>query len=275
MTWYNVLMEIQNKLFGNPQGEKGVTSLAISEILGVVLVVAVSGYFLFFYRYQVAQMPVPSPTPTPIACTQEAKLCSDGSAVGRTGPNCEFASCPGEADTSDWKTYRNDEYGFEFRYPGDLLLDRSEDGVYLSRLVLAKHAQEFYILITTIDQIEKSNSDCEKTVERERLSNSDGTMCQLFTPLSDRMEVWEKPTFPMALGAGPSYLSKRAVIRSGSVYLELRMKLILGSDAAYELKDIFTDDLLFKLIREEKLPTLFRDKTILFNQILSTFRFTK
>lgn len=29
-----------------------------------------------------------------IACTQEAKLCPDGSAVGRTGPNCEFAECP-------------------------------------------------------------------------------------------------------------------------------------------------------------------------------------
>jgi len=30
------------------------------------------------------------------ACTQEAKLCPDGSAVGRTGPNCEFAPCPGD-----------------------------------------------------------------------------------------------------------------------------------------------------------------------------------
>ncbi|MDO8561716.1 MAG: hypothetical protein Q7S05_02715 [bacterium] len=28
------------------------------------------------------------------ACTQEAKLCPDGSSVGRTGPNCEFAQCP-------------------------------------------------------------------------------------------------------------------------------------------------------------------------------------
>ena len=28
------------------------------------------------------------------ACTMEAKLCPDGSAVGRTGPNCEFAPCP-------------------------------------------------------------------------------------------------------------------------------------------------------------------------------------
>jgi len=28
------------------------------------------------------------------ACTMEAKICLDGSAVGRTGPNCEFAECP-------------------------------------------------------------------------------------------------------------------------------------------------------------------------------------
>ncbi len=43
----------------------------------------------------------PSVTPTQtentdrkIFCTQEAKLCPDGSYVGRTGPKCEFAACP-------------------------------------------------------------------------------------------------------------------------------------------------------------------------------------
>ena len=30
------------------------------------------------------------------ACTQEAKVCPDGSSVGRTGPQCEFATCPSE-----------------------------------------------------------------------------------------------------------------------------------------------------------------------------------
>lgn len=30
----------------------------------------------------------------PLACTMEAKLCEDGSSVGRTGPNCDFAPCP-------------------------------------------------------------------------------------------------------------------------------------------------------------------------------------
>ena len=31
-----------------------------------------------------------------VFCTQEAKLCSDGSYVGRTGPRCEFSACPKE-----------------------------------------------------------------------------------------------------------------------------------------------------------------------------------
>lgn len=34
--------------------------------------------------------------PGQVACTQEAKLCPDGSYVGRTGPKCEFAQCPGD-----------------------------------------------------------------------------------------------------------------------------------------------------------------------------------
>jgi hypothetical protein len=38
--------------------------------------------------------------PAPVACTMEAKLCPDGSAVGRSGQNCEFAPCPEVATTT-------------------------------------------------------------------------------------------------------------------------------------------------------------------------------
>ncbi|MEK7172796.1 MAG: hypothetical protein AAB740_02370 [Patescibacteria group bacterium] len=38
------------------------------------------------------------PEPEQIACTEEAMLCPDGSAVGRTGPNCDFAACPPPID---------------------------------------------------------------------------------------------------------------------------------------------------------------------------------
>lgn len=32
------------------------------------------------------------------ACTEEAKVCDDGTSVSREGPDCEFAACPGEAE---------------------------------------------------------------------------------------------------------------------------------------------------------------------------------
>jgi hypothetical protein len=35
-----------------------------------------------------------SSSTSPQACTQEVQICPDGSAVGRTGPNCSFAACP-------------------------------------------------------------------------------------------------------------------------------------------------------------------------------------
>ena len=37
------------------------------------------------------------PGTDPVACTEEAKVCDDGSSVGREGPDCEFAACPDDA----------------------------------------------------------------------------------------------------------------------------------------------------------------------------------
>ena len=55
-------------------------------ILGIVLLIAIGGFALLFTDGNKNE----------IACTMEAKICPDGSSLGRTGPNCEFASCPGE-----------------------------------------------------------------------------------------------------------------------------------------------------------------------------------
>lgn len=37
--------------------------------------------------------------PLSTACTEEAKVCPDGSSVGRSGPNCDFAECPTNTGT--------------------------------------------------------------------------------------------------------------------------------------------------------------------------------
>lgn len=59
--------------------------------------IIIVGLLVVWFLY-VAVIPVIQPPvgPAGIACTMEAKLCPDGSAVGRTGPHCEFAPCPGE-----------------------------------------------------------------------------------------------------------------------------------------------------------------------------------
>ncbi|MFA6304391.1 MAG: Gmad2 immunoglobulin-like domain-containing protein [Patescibacteria group bacterium] len=56
-------------------------------------------------------------------CTMEAKLCPDGSAVGRSGPNCEFSACPEVVkDNPDngWKTLTDSLQGISFKYPEKL-----------------------------------------------------------------------------------------------------------------------------------------------------------
>ena len=64
-------------------------------LAGIVLIIVV-GVLGFLYRYEI-ENPKHSGTnavPSGVACTDEAKICPDGSAVGRTGPSCAFATCP-------------------------------------------------------------------------------------------------------------------------------------------------------------------------------------
>ena len=37
-----------------------------------------------------------NPVDPAVACTMDAQICPDGSAVGRVAPDCQFAPCPGQ-----------------------------------------------------------------------------------------------------------------------------------------------------------------------------------
>ncbi len=82
-----------------PQKNNPKTLLLILGGLVLLSASGVGGYYLGTTNSQKVNItgktsPMPSPVMENVACTMEAKLCSDGSSVGRSGPNCEFAECP-------------------------------------------------------------------------------------------------------------------------------------------------------------------------------------
>lgn len=67
--------------------------------MGIVLII-LAGLVGFVLGSQLqddrGEFPLPHPNDDQgVACTMEAKVCPDGSYVGRQAPNCEFAPCPG------------------------------------------------------------------------------------------------------------------------------------------------------------------------------------
>ncbi|MDO8511728.1 MAG: hypothetical protein Q7S57_00505 [bacterium] len=77
---------------------------------------------------KVSSLPIASPKEQkPVECTQEAKVCPDGSAVGRTGPNCEFSVCPSSKDILkddfiEWAVYSfGNEYSINIKADGSFL----------------------------------------------------------------------------------------------------------------------------------------------------------
>lgn len=74
------------------KNQKGFTPIII--VLMVLFLVGVGGTSYYFINKQFQKQ---------TACTAEAKICPDGSSVGRTGPNCEFAVCPEVGGTVIYK----------------------------------------------------------------------------------------------------------------------------------------------------------------------------
>lgn len=95
--------------------------LIVSVVLFLLIIGGASaGYFLILNKQ-----------PQQTACTMEAKICPDGSSVGRTGPKCEFSPCPTAKPetnpTATWITYRNPKYGFSIKYPPDFVVNDNQD----------------------------------------------------------------------------------------------------------------------------------------------------
>ena len=113
--------------------EKGVkqgSRKKLYSIIGIAVILFFVGGVVagsYFYRDDIINF-LSSKDEDGVACPTDAKICPDGSSVGRIPPDCEFAECPAveekeiikeEIDISDWQTYRNEYIGIEFKYPKD------------------------------------------------------------------------------------------------------------------------------------------------------------
>ncbi|MBU2109900.1 hypothetical protein KKB71_03050 [Patescibacteria group bacterium] len=77
------------------QKQSGLAPIAIILIIVGVLIICGGGYYLFTQKLTQSQQPIFTPQPT----TQD--------------------------ETANWQTYRNEEYGFEMKYPKYLVIDLS------------------------------------------------------------------------------------------------------------------------------------------------------
>ncbi|OGZ06092.1 MAG: hypothetical protein A2845_01605 [Candidatus Lloydbacteria bacterium RIFCSPHIGHO2_01_FULL_49_22] len=77
---YTILMKLEKK------------KVIVLGKVGIIvsLIILIFAFILPWY---------PSTGVTAGSCTAEAKICPDGSAVGRTGPDCTFDRCPNEQIT--------------------------------------------------------------------------------------------------------------------------------------------------------------------------------
>lgn len=137
-----------------PEENQNGTKKWILLFLLVLIILIPLGMFLFFrYTNNNSENITASPTPEEeVACTLDAKICPDGSTVGRQGPNCEFTPCPSSTQSAKMETFTSEKFsdlgikGYTISYPSTwTYFEDRNDSAQTSKLTLSKDGYEFTI----------------------------------------------------------------------------------------------------------------------------------
>lgn len=224
--------------------QRGISSLIGIAIVVATAIVVVGGVF----GWQYLTTPKDNNQNQQTACTMEAKVCPDGSAVGRTGPNCEFAECPTvQNQTAGWKTYTNTPYGFEFKYPKTWTIS---DNLTLNTCCLD---------ISNFDPLKKQNERLEKgevTIEIASYKKSASISLKDFVSSKTYMKSDIKATS----------------VDNVNIAGINGIKSNLIGDGTYYLPRSSIEGISITIFNHPESKENFKE---IINQIISTFKFTK
>lgn len=165
--------------------QKGNVIYAIIIIIAIALILGAGGYFSYQHYFSQGKQ---------VVCTMEAKICPDGSSVGRTGPNCDFALCPVGI------VYKNDEYSFE------ITLLNSWEGYSIAKQVWEGHVLDNYQQTYSGPEIIIKNPKTTPTQQWQDIP------IMIFTPnvwqliLEEKLAVSAAPIGPAKIGENSKYI---------------------------------------------------------------------
>ncbi|MDP3988377.1 MAG: hypothetical protein Q8P80_04515 [Candidatus Levybacteria bacterium] len=214
------------------------------------------------------------PAGGPKACTQEAKLCPDGSYVSRTGPNCEFSTCPKSStidenqttETPNWKRYQQPNGLYSIKYPLNFYYEENinNHGNCKKQLTIMDDKKR--------DIIKYPFGD-----ENEIIGNIVIDVCSI----PEKEISYVKSLYLEGPSPSPSKLDGYEGLEARGLTDFSGIGYNLGYGVYVDRKVLFKDNLTYfidfryKLPSSGGLPKDYKEKLDIFNQILQTFHFIK
>jgi hypothetical protein len=262
------------------------TGFAIAVI---ILIATFFGFIFWFVDKQTNEAADNIPLSNQRACTEEAKICPDGSAVGRTGANCEFAACPEE------KNCAKEGESIGAVYPGVVpkkcckgLTSIIPENIVGTQGICTKTTDETANWQTYVNSRVKYSfeyptkgltSNLNETIKYPSLSSGDSKQEDLVQFIANKISYSVETTVGVKNKTIELWIQDSNISHIDPDLAKYNKETI-GGQTAYLKKDyaaafILVDGNIYSIVAREGIAPTSDTNNPIFKHILSTFKFTK